>query len=70
MSGGSSDAKSNDCAARLADAGARVSIDLNYRKKLWSEKEAQAAMRPLVTGVVRPEGPSLDMSINSILSCG
>jgi 2-dehydro-3-deoxygluconokinase len=32
-------------------AGARVSIDLNYRKKLWTEKEAQAAMRPLVTGV-------------------
>ncbi len=32
-------------------AGARVSIDLNYRKKLWSEQEAQAAMRPLVTGV-------------------
>jgi 2-dehydro-3-deoxygluconokinase len=32
-------------------AGARVSIDLNYRKKLWSEKDAQAAMRPLVTGV-------------------
>jgi 2-dehydro-3-deoxygluconokinase len=32
-------------------AGAHVSIDLNYRKKLWSEKEAQAAMRPLVTGV-------------------
>jgi 2-dehydro-3-deoxygluconokinase len=29
-------------------AGARVSIDLNYRRKLWSEAEAQAAMRPLV----------------------
>jgi 2-dehydro-3-deoxygluconokinase len=36
-------------AARKAGAG--VSIDLNYRKKLWSEKEAQAVMRPLVTGV-------------------
>ena len=31
-------------------AGARVSIDLNYRKKLWSETEAQATMRPLVDG--------------------
>ena len=28
-------------------AGARVSIDLNYRKKLWTEREAQAVMRPL-----------------------
>ncbi len=28
-------------------AGARVSIDLNYRRKLWSEAEAQAVMRPL-----------------------
>jgi 2-dehydro-3-deoxygluconokinase len=31
-------------------AGARVSIDLNYRKKLWSESQAQSTMRPLVTG--------------------
>ncbi len=30
-------------------AGARVSIDLNYRKKLWTEKEAQAVMRPLAS---------------------
>ena len=28
-------------------AGARVSIDLNYRRKLWTESEAQAVMRPL-----------------------
>jgi len=28
-------------------AGAKVSIDLNYRKKLWSEAEAQETMRPL-----------------------
>ena len=28
-------------------AGARVSLDLNYRRKLWTEKEAQAVMRPL-----------------------
>lgn len=29
-------------------AGARVSMDLNYRKKLWSEAEAQREMRPLM----------------------
>jgi 2-dehydro-3-deoxygluconokinase len=32
-------------------AGARISIDLNYRKKLWSSTAAQAVMRPLVTGI-------------------
>jgi 2-dehydro-3-deoxygluconokinase len=32
-------------------AGARVSVDLNYRKKLWSEKQAQAVMRPMMAGV-------------------
>jgi 2-dehydro-3-deoxygluconokinase len=32
-------------------AGARVSVDLNYRKKLWSEAEAQSTMRPLMRGV-------------------
>ena len=32
-------------------AGVRVSVDLNYRKKLWSEKEAQLAMRALMPGV-------------------
>ena len=30
------------------DAGLRVSMDLNYRKKLWSEQEAQETMRPLM----------------------
>jgi 2-dehydro-3-deoxygluconokinase len=29
-------------------AGARTSLDLNFRKKLWSEKQAQAVMRPLM----------------------
>jgi 2-dehydro-3-deoxygluconokinase len=33
------------------DCGARVSIDLNYRKKLWTETEAQSVMRPLVKGI-------------------
>ena len=32
-------------------AGARVSVDLNYRKKLWSEAQAQAVMRPLMAAV-------------------
>ena len=29
-------------------AGVRTSVDLNFRKKLWNEKQAQAAMRPLM----------------------
>lgn len=33
------------------ECGASVSIDLNYRKKLWTETEAQAVMRPLVKGI-------------------
>jgi 2-dehydro-3-deoxygluconokinase len=32
-------------------AGARVSVDLNYRKKLWTESQAQATMRPLMRDV-------------------
>ena len=32
-------------------AGARVSVDLNYRKKLWTEAQAQATMRPLMKDV-------------------
>lgn len=32
-------------------AGVRVSVDLNYRKKLWSPAEAQATMRQLVRGI-------------------
>jgi len=31
--------------------GARVSVDLNYRKKLWTEQQAQATMRPLMKDV-------------------
>jgi 2-dehydro-3-deoxygluconokinase len=30
-------------------SGARVSLDLNFRKKLWSESEAQKTMRPLAS---------------------
>lgn len=32
-------------------AGARVSMDLNYRRKLWTEKDAQSVMRPLMAHV-------------------
>ena len=32
-------------------AGARVSVDLNYRKKLWTEAQAQQVMRPLMRDV-------------------
>ncbi len=32
-------------------AGARVSVDLNYRKKLWSEAQAQQTMKPLMRNV-------------------
>jgi 2-dehydro-3-deoxygluconokinase len=31
--------------------GARISIDLNFRRKLWSESDAQAVMRRLVSNV-------------------
>jgi 2-dehydro-3-deoxygluconokinase len=32
-------------------AGARVSVDLNYRKKLWTQAQAQQTMRPLMRDV-------------------
>jgi 2-dehydro-3-deoxygluconokinase len=32
-------------------AGARISVDLNYRKKLWTEAQAQATMRPMMRDV-------------------
>jgi 2-dehydro-3-deoxygluconokinase len=37
--------------AAARETGASVSIDLNYRRKLWTEKEAQTVMRPLVSGI-------------------
>lgn len=30
------------------NAGVKISCDLNFRKKMWSEKEAQSVMRPLM----------------------
>jgi 2-dehydro-3-deoxygluconokinase len=32
-------------------AGARISVDLNYRKKLWTQPQAQQTMRPLMRNV-------------------
>lgn len=41
-----------EAAAKAAkDAGATVSCDLNFRKKLWTTEEAQATMRPLMAHV-------------------
>jgi 2-dehydro-3-deoxygluconokinase len=37
--------------AAARKAGARVSVDLNYRKKLWTEAQAQQTMRPLMRDV-------------------
>ena len=38
------------CAAARA-AGARVNVDLNFRKKLWTEAQAQQVMGPLMRDV-------------------
>ena len=40
-----------DALAAARAANVRTSVDLNYRRKLWSQKEAQAVMRPLMTDV-------------------
>ena len=40
-----------DALAAARAAGATVSMDLNYRKKLWSEADAQATMRPMMSQV-------------------
>jgi 2-dehydro-3-deoxygluconokinase len=48
-------AKAAACTLEAIEAakrcGARVSVDLNYRKKLWSQPQAQATMRPLMKHV-------------------
>ena len=40
-----------DALAAARAAQVRTSVDLNYRRKLWSEEEAQAVMRPLMKDV-------------------
>jgi 2-dehydro-3-deoxygluconokinase len=44
-------ANTRDAISAARQARIRVSVDLNFRKKLWSEKQAQAVMRPLVRGI-------------------
>ena len=45
-------AVATSAAVRAArQAGARVSVDLNFRKKLWSEAKAQSTMKPLMKDV-------------------
>ena len=46
--GSSTAACTREAIEAAKQAGARVSIDLNYRSKLWSPAEAQRVMRPLV----------------------
>jgi len=48
--GASAAAATAQALAAARRAGARVSLDLNYRRKLWSESQAQSTMRPLVRG--------------------
>lgn len=40
-----------DALAAARAAGIRTSLDLNYRRKLWSEAEAQATLRPVMKNV-------------------
>jgi 2-dehydro-3-deoxygluconokinase len=44
-------AATTEAIAAARAAGATVSVDLNYRRKLWSEAQARETMRPLVHGV-------------------
>ena len=44
-------AATNAAVTTARRAGARVSVDLNFRKKLWTEAQAQAVMRPLMADV-------------------
>jgi len=49
--GANAAACTREAIAAARAAGARVSVDLNFRKKLWSEAQAQATMRPLMASV-------------------
>jgi 2-dehydro-3-deoxygluconokinase len=50
--------------------GATVSLDLNYRAKLWSEQEAQRVMRPLMKDVQWIIGNEEHLRIMLGVSCG
>ncbi len=49
--GQSAAAATKAAVAAAKRAGAQVSVDLNFRRKLWSEASAQAAMKPLMKDV-------------------
>jgi 2-dehydro-3-deoxygluconokinase len=49
--GANAAACTRDAVETAKAAGARVSVDLNYRRKLWSKAQAQATMRPLMAHV-------------------
>jgi 2-dehydro-3-deoxygluconokinase len=44
-------ANTRDAIEAATKAGAKVSVDLNFRKKLWTESQAQKVMRPLMSQV-------------------
>jgi 2-dehydro-3-deoxygluconokinase len=46
--GSAAAACTREALAAARRAGVKVSVDLNYRKKLWSEADAQKTMRPLM----------------------
>jgi 2-dehydro-3-deoxygluconokinase len=41
----------NEAVAAAKEAGATISVDLNFRKKLWTEAAAQQVMRPMMASV-------------------
>jgi 2-dehydro-3-deoxygluconokinase len=47
--GASAAASTREAIEAAKASGARVSLDLNFRKKLWTEAQAQEVMRPLVS---------------------
>src|SRR5215472_5116877 len=49
--GASAATSTADAITAAKTAGARVSLDLNFRKKLWSESQARSVMRPLAAKV-------------------
>jgi 2-dehydro-3-deoxygluconokinase len=49
--GASAAACTREALAAARAAGATVSMDLNYRRKLWSEADAQVTMRPMMSDV-------------------
>ena len=49
--GNAAAACTSDAIAAAKAAGARVSLDLNFRKKVWTESQARSVMRPLAANV-------------------